>query len=130
MDGLFGEISSAAKAMNIGGLDQSNSTNFNPYAGESSEQKRPSADYTDAELMQIYENIQSGNCPPEMKNLFNQLAAKNASEQTKDGKPVIDSEGGTVIQPSKGFVVKTKDMNTGGKLFINMTQHEIVDNFE
>lgn len=71
MDGLFGEISSAAKAMNMGGPDQSHTTNFNPYASDDKEQKRPSADYTDAELMQIYENIQSGNCPPEMKNLFN-----------------------------------------------------------
>jgi len=38
-----------------------------------------------------------------------------------DGKPYIDAEGGTVIEPKKGFVVKTKDANTGGKVFINMT---------
>ena len=48
------------------------------------------------------------------------MAAKAASA-TPDGKPIIDSEGGTVIQPRKGFVVKTKDEKTGGKLFINMT---------
>ena len=35
-----------------------------------------------------------------------------------------------VIQPNKGFVVKTKDVRTGGKMFINMTSHEHVDPFE
>lgn len=35
-----------------------------------------------------------------------------------------------MIQPQKGFVVKTKNVKTGGKIFINMTHHEIVDPFE
>lgn len=47
----------------------------------------------------------------------------------KDGKPIVDEEGGITIQPIKGFVVKTKDEN-GQKVFINMTSHEAVDSFE
>lgn len=134
MDGLFGEVSQAAKAMNMGDMGGAQ-TGFNPYASEQAgadgEQKRPSAEYSDAELMQIYENIQSGNCPPEMKQLFNQMAAKQASEKSgPGGKPYVDEEGGTVIQPGKGFVIKTKNVNTGEKMFLNMCQHDIVDPFE
>ena len=59
--------------------------------------------------------------------MFNKLQSERASG---DGQPIIDPEGGTVIQPGKGFVVKTKDVKSGGKVFINMTQHDIVDPFE
>jgi hypothetical protein len=47
----------------------------------------------------------------------------------KDGNPIIDEEGGAVIQPKSGFVVKTKDQ-TGQKIFINMTHHEIIEGLE
>ena len=43
---------------------------------------------------------------------------------------MVDAEGGAVVQPEKGFVVKTKDVKTGGKVFVNMTQHEWVEPFE
>lgn len=69
--------------------------------------------------MQIYQNIQSGNCPPEMRQMFNKLQSERGTGN--DGQPIIDPEGGTVIQPNKGFVVKTKDVKSGGKMFINMT---------
>ena len=66
-----------------------------------------------------------------MKQLFNQMAAKQASEKSgPGGKPYVDEEGGTVIQPGKGFVIKTKNVNTGEKMFLNMCQHDIVDPFE
>jgi len=45
------------------------------------------------------------------------------------GKPILDEEGGTLIEPEKGFVIKTKDA-VGGKVFVNMTQHEVIDPFE
>lgn len=45
------------------------------------------------------------------------------------GKPIIDEEGGAMVQPSAGYVVKTKDKNNQ-KVFINMTSHELVDPFE
>ena len=53
-----------------------------------------------------------------------------AGGKDPDGKPIVDSEGGTVIQPAKGFVVKSKDVKSGGKFFLNMTHHEHVDPFE
>lgn len=46
--------------------------------------------------MQIYESIQSGNCAPELKQMFEKLRA-DAAKNGVDGKPVIDPEGGTVI---------------------------------
>jgi len=52
-----------------------------------------------------------------------------AESMGPDGKPIIDEEGGAVIQPNPGFVIKTKD-ETGQKVFINMTHHELVDPFE
>ena len=79
--------------------------------------------------MQIYENIKAGNCPPEVAEMFKKLQS-NVGKNMPDGKPYIDPEGGTVIEPRKGFVIKTKDMKTGGKMFVNMVMHEHVDPFE
>lgn len=42
--------------------------------------------------------------PPELASYQEQYVDAN-------GKPIIDSEGGAVIQPMPGFVVKTKDQN-------------------
>mmetsp|Transcript_1816 Transcript_1816/g.2609 ORF Transcript_1816/g.2609 Transcript_1816/m.2609 type:complete len:164 (-) Transcript_1816:990-1481(-) len=116
------------------GGPQPGGSGFNPYAGEPNGGMgaRPSAAYSDEELMHIYEQIQSGQCAPELKELFNKMASEQASKGGAggDGKAYVDKEGGTVIQPSKGFVVKTKDVKTGGKMFINMAHHEIVDPFE
>ena len=143
MDGLFGEISAAANAMGMGGGPmQSPTANLNPYASEEPDMRpqpgmqgmegdKPSEAFSDLQLMEIYEKIKSGDCPPEMIELFNKLRAEAAGGgATKDGKPVVDKEGGMVIQPEKGFVVKTKDVNTKGKVFVNMTKHDHVDPFE
>ena len=57
-DALFGEISAAAKAMGLDGTGKA--TGFNPYANNEREKvkgARSSADYTDEELLQIYQNI-------------------------------------------------------------------------
>jgi hypothetical protein len=60
--------------------------------------------------------------PKELQNYQEKLVDEN-------GKPIVDPEGGAVIQPTPGFVVKTKD-KTGQKVFVNMTYHEIIDEFE
>jgi hypothetical protein len=39
----------------------------------------------------------------------------------------LDSEGGLTITPNKGYVVKTTDISTGEKVFINICSHDIVD---
>lgn len=61
--------------------------------------------------------------PPEMAAIFGPGAGPAVGA---DGKPVIDKEGGATIQPEKGFVVKTTEKN-GGKVFVNMTHHELIE---
>lgn len=58
-----------------------------------------------------------------------ELASYQEKYTDENGNPIIDNEGGAVIQPTPGFVVKTKDGN-GQKVFINMTSHELIDAFE
>ena len=84
-------------------------------------------------MMELYQQISSGTAPPEVMAMFAEAQKKMA----KDGVPgaggakqAMDPEGGMTIQPRKGFVVKTKDVKTGGKVFLNMTVHESVDPFE
>ena len=88
------------------GLDGSNpgakpgTSGFNPYAGErNGRTDRPSDGYSDAELMAIYQQIQSGQCDPKLRDMFNKMAAEQASKNGVDGKPVVDEEGGMTIQP-------------------------------
>ena len=45
--------------------------------------------------------------------------------QTTEGK--MDSEGGVMITPIKGYVVKTFDEVSHEKVFINICSHEIID---
>ncbi len=59
--------------------------------------------------------------PPELAGMMGGVDA--------NGKPVVDAEGGCIIQPLKGFVVKTKAASVG-KVFINMCKHELVEPFE
>ena len=76
MDQLFGEIQQKRAAMGLGDINPITGPNnsFNPYASEEAARQqqrqpgeRPSDAYSDAELMQIYESMRSGNAPPEMK---------------------------------------------------------------
>ena len=39
----------------------------------------------------------------------------------------IDPEGGLLVLPDPGFVFKTKEVKNGGKVFINMVHHPIID---
>ena len=54
------------------------------------------------------------------------------SDQYNDenGNPIVDEEGGCVIQPKAGFVVKTKDVKDQSKVFVNFTFHDIIEGFE
>jgi hypothetical protein len=65
--------------------------------------------------------MERGEFPPELASIFGQPAVG------PDGKPVVDAEGGVTIQPLPGFVVKTKDVKSGGKVFVNMTHHEVIE---
>ena len=55
----------------------------------------------------------------EIKDFLKEYSAKTGME--------VDSEGGVMITPVKGYVVKTFDANSNEKVFINMCSHEIVD---
>ena len=70
----------------------------------------------------MYQEMLSGKMPKEMQSY-------QESHLDEHGRPIVDNEGGAVIQPEAGFVVKTKDA-TGQKVFINMTKHEVVEGFE
>lgn len=76
--------------------------------------------------MEMYEQIKGGNIPPEIAQMQQMQAAQYNDE---NGNPIIDEEGGAVIQPIEGFVVKTRDQN-GEKVFVNMTHHSIVEGFQ
>lgn len=39
----------------------------------------------------------------------------------------IDSEGGLMVTPEKGYVIKTVDVSNGCKVFLNMCSHSIVE---
>ena len=60
MDQLFGEIHEKAQAMGLGNIQPGANTSFNPYAADDSQPAmndpnyKPSSQYTDAELMEIY----------------------------------------------------------------------------
>jgi hypothetical protein len=89
--------------------------------------------YSEEELANMSEMLARGEMPPQLQGMADMLSKSGASQipnmKDKDGNPCLDSEGGWFIQPDKGFVVKTKDQ-TGQKVFVNMTSHEIIDPFE
>jgi len=81
--------------------------------------------YSQEAISRMAEALAKGQMTPELEKLY-ERASKG---QGPDGKPQMDEEGGVTIQPEAGFVVKSKNQH-GGKVFINMTKHEIVDPFE
>jgi len=76
-------------------------------------------------MVELGEALKRGEMPPELVHLLGNVNPGVGP----DGKPVIDKEGGAVIQPTAGFVVKTRAPQVG-KVFVNMTSHEFVDSFE
>jgi hypothetical protein len=95
----------------------------NPQAGRPGGIAPPDlSQYSHEELMAMYQQIMGGQIPPDLQKNYENFVDAN-------GKPLVDAEGGAIVQPTAGFVVKTKDKN-GEKVFINMTMHELVDEFE
>lgn len=80
--------------------------------------------FTHEQIMEMYKEIQEGKTPELLKQ------AQVQQHVDANGKPIVDEEGGATIQPNSGFVVKTKDLKSGTKVFVNMTHHEIVEGFE
>lgn len=77
--------------------------------------------YSHEEIMAMYEAIAKGQMPENLQSMEQRYNDAN-------GKPIIDAEGGAVVKPIPGFVVKTKDAS-GGKVFVNMTHHELVESY-
>jgi hypothetical protein len=74
--------------------------------------------------MDMYTQLKEGKMPPEIAEMQQMQAERYNDEH---GNPIIDEEGGAVIQPLEGFVVKSKDTASGEKVFVNMTHHSIVE---
>ena len=102
---------------------KSNPTGINEQEISTGNAKKP--DYSHEQLMEMYQKLMKGEMPKELETIY----AQNPNYLDANGKPIIDSEGGSIIQPVAGFVIKTKD-NNGQKVFVNMTQHEFIDCFE
>jgi len=81
-----------------------------------------------AELEKMLKNLS----PAELDELMRQCSA-GLDQKVRDGfsmesqldKP--DAEGGVTVQPKPGFVIKTDDLESGQKVFINATSSEWVE---
>eukprot|EP01016_Furgasonia_blochmanni_P027465 TRINITY_DN2896_c0_g2_i4.p1 TRINITY_DN2896_c0_g2~~TRINITY_DN2896_c0_g2_i4.p1 ORF type:complete len:194 (-),score=32.75 TRINITY_DN2896_c0_g2_i4:45-626(-) len=82
----------------------------------------------DPQLEELLKRAQAD--PDFLKKEYERLLAANAplrfdsKQDPKEWK--LDAEGGIVVEPGHGFVLKTKD-KTGEKVFINFTHHFIID---
>ena len=62
--------------------------------------------FSHEELIAFGEMLKRGEMPPELAPILG--GGQGATPGVdKDGKPIIDEEGGAVVQPTPGFVVKT-----------------------
>ena len=127
MDAFQSELQEMMRAAQNGGVREPGDDPFekgtNPFDMPTKGQKPPGLEaYSHEEIMEMYKVLAEGKMPE-------QLADMTQNYCDKDGNPIIDEEGGAVIQPLAGFVVKTKDQ-TGQKIFVNMTHHAIVEGIE
>lgn len=66
---------------------------------------------------------------------YSEISKKLSESQIKDfiqqfsksSEGQLDAEGGMMITPLKGYVVKTSDISSREKVFINICSHEIID---
>jgi hypothetical protein len=82
--------------------------------------------FSHEQIIEMYKKLAKGEMPDELAGMGNKLQADQYNDA--EGNPIIDEEGGAVIQPNAGFVVKTK--SAAGKVFVNMTHHDLVEGFE
>ena len=63
-----------------------------------------------------------------IKKIFEKLKPLTSEEYLKDPENItLDKEGGVIIVPDTGFVYKTKEKLGGGKFFINVTHHPLIE---
>jgi len=65
-----------------------------------------------------------------MQQMSGGLDDKMKDQLKKGLNPVlneVDSEGGVTVQPTPGYVVKTEDMQSGQKIFINVCCSDFVE---
>ena len=60
------------------------------------------------------------------------MTSKEYHQKVKEGtiEQCLDQEGGLVIQPDKGIVLKLFDRHSGQKIFVNVVKHPGVDHPE
>ena len=124
------------------------SGSYNPYANDAPQMKpQPGSggggmpgqippgmeNFTPDQIQQMMNALETGEVTPELTKLLASMPEGSLPGEgghvDANGDPIVDAEGGATVQPEKGFVIKTKDINTGGKVFINMCQHEFVEPF-
>jgi len=133
MDQFQAELQAAINAAQTGHVPQPGEEPFliNQEEGKPQQpprQKPPGLEqFTHEQIVEMYKTISEGKMPEELLNMQNNFEEKYTDAE---GNPIIDEEGGAVIQPTPGFVVKTKDINDQSKIFINMTHHDLVEPFE
>lgn len=123
MDQFQRELAEIARAAQTGEVRQPGEDPFK-IDGSKDEEFNPLSAYSHEQIMEMYEQIKQGKIPEEIAAMQQMQADKYNDEH---GNPIIDEEGGAVIQPLEGFVVKTKDTASGEKVFVNMTHHSIVE---
>ena len=82
--------------------------------------------FSHQQILKFAEMLKDGKMPPELAPILGNMKEPSLGP---DGKPIPDAEGGVMIQPEKGFVVKTSAEKVG-KVFMNMCSHDVVEPFE
>jgi dynein assembly factor 2 len=76
---------------------------------------------SDPQLAQLLESLPPDKLDQLMLDFHNLKAAKPRAEGE------LDEEGGVVITPERGYVIKTSDVHSKEKVFINICAHAIID---
>mmetsp|Transcript_32970 Transcript_32970/g.57911 ORF Transcript_32970/g.57911 Transcript_32970/m.57911 type:complete len:327 (+) Transcript_32970:1557-2537(+) len=75
----------------------------------------------DPQLSQLLQSMP----PDKLNQLLVDYQRVQAVQKTPEGQ--LDDEGGMVITPDKGYVIKTSDVHTKEKVFINVCSHTVID---
>ena len=69
---------------------------------------------------------------PKFKGVQQPMTSKEYIEKVRDGsiETFLDEEGGLIIMPDKGIVMKYFDRHSGEKIFVNVVKHPGVDHPE
>lgn len=75
----------------------------------------------DPQLSKLLESMS----PESINQMLTDYQRLQATKNTPEGQ--LDEEGGVVITPDRGYVIKTSDVRTKEKVFINVCSHSIID---